>query len=188
VHELAVSNGQYVSEGSVLAILSPDRNLMLRADLPQQYFTHSQEIRRAHFRPAYSERVIPVESLGGTLLSVGHSVKENDHYLPVVFRLENDGSILEGAYAEVYLIAGEREEVLHIPVSALGEEQGAHYVYVQVSGESYSKRRVTTGAGDGIRVEITGGLEAGERVVSRGLSLLRAASMNTGEIGDGHSH
>lgn len=188
LHELAVSDGLYVTEGATLAILSPDRNLMLRADLPQQYYQYSQSITTANFRPAYSTEVLSVKELDGKLLAVGHSVKENDHYLPVNFLLKNDGSLLEGAFAEVYLIAGERENVLSIPATALGEEQGGKYLFVQVSGDSYSKRRVLTGPGDGHRVEIKSGLAEGERVVTRGAMLIKAASMETGEISDGHSH
>ena len=161
---------------------------MLRADLPQQYFMQSHLITKAHFRPAYSAEVLSVEELNGSLLAVGHSVKENDHYLPVNFILKNDGSLLEGAFAEVYLIAGERADVLSIPVTAMGEEQGGKYVFVQVSGESYSKRRVHTGPGDGRKVEIISGLTEGERVVTRGAMLVKAASMEIGEIDHGHSH
>ena len=88
----------------------------------------------------------------------------------------------------MYLIAGERDHVLTVPVSALGEEQGGRYVFVQVSGESYSKRRVQTGSSDGRRVEVLSGLAEGERVVTRGTMLVKAASMETGEIEQGHSH
>lgn len=188
LHELTVSEGMYVNEGKILAILSPDKNLMLRADLPQQFFSISQEIVSANFLPAYSDKMMRIEDLQGELLAVGHSVKENDHYLPVNFLLKNDGSLLEGAFVEVFLIAGLKENVLSIPASALREEQGGFYVYVQVSGETYSKQRLSLGDSDGIRVEVLGGLKAGDRVVSQGSSLLKAASMNKGEIDHGHSH
>lgn len=188
IHELMVSEGTHVGEGDVLAILSPDRNLLLRADLPQQYFQYSTSISSANFRPAYSTDVLSVGELKGRLLAVGHSVKENDHYLPVNFLLHNDGRLLEGAFAEVYLIAGERDQVITVPLTAIGEEQGGKYVFIQVSGESYTKRRVQTGPGDGRRVEILSGLAEGERVVTRGTMLIKAASLETGEIGHGHSH
>ena len=113
---------------------------------------------------------------------------ENDHYLPVIFKLENDGQLLEGAFADVYLQAKEKSNILSVPSTSLAEEQGGHYVYVQASGESYTKRFVTTGENDGLSVEITGGLHAGERVVTLGVMLVKAASMATGVVGDGHSH
>lgn len=188
LHELAVSDGLYVSEGHILAILSPDKNLMLRADLPQQYFSMSQDIVSANFIPAYADQIMSIEDLDGELLAVGHSVKENDHYLPVNFLLKNDGSLLEGAFVEVYLIAGKKENVLSIPASALREEQGGYYVYVQVSGETYSKKRVSLGESDGLNIEVLSGLSGGDRVVSRGSTLIKAASMVSGEIDHGHSH
>ena len=106
----------------------------------------------------------------------------------MIFKLENDGHLLEGAFAEVYLQANELSDILAVPAVALAEEQGGHYLYVQLSGESYTKRFVTTGENDGLFVEITGGLSAGERVVTRGVMLVKAASMATGVVGDGHSH
>lgn len=188
IHELNISDGEYSEAGQILAILSTNRNLMLRADLPQQHFGQLKLIESAHFRPAYSKRVFTIEEMSGSLLAAGVSVAENNHYLPVIFRLENDGNLLEGAFAEVYLLSSEKREVLSIPAGALGEEQGGKYVFVQITGQSYSKRYVKTGQNNGLRVEITEGLNPGERVVTEGKTLIKAASMATGEIGHGHSH
>jgi RND family efflux transporter MFP subunit len=188
IHELLVSEGEYTEPGKLLATLSTNRTLMLRADLPQQYYGQLKEIHTAHFRPAYTDRVFTVEEMKGTLLAAGVSVAENDHYLPIIFKLENDGHLLEGAFAEVYLQANEKSDILSVPATALAEEQGGHYLYVQLTGESYTKRFVTIGENDGLYVEITGGLNAGERVVTRGVMLVKAASMLTGVVGDGHSH
>lgn len=188
IHELLVSDGEYTEPGKLLATLSTNRTLMLRADLPQQYYGQLNEIQSAHFRPAYTDRVFTVEEMNGRLLAAGVSVAENDHYLPVIFKLENDGHLLEGAFADVYLQAKEKSNILAVPSASLAEEQGGHYVYVQVSGESYTKRFVTTGENDGLYVEIMSGLHAGERVVTRGMMLVKAASMATGVVGDGHSH
>jgi len=188
IHELRISDGEYTDPGKILAILSTNRNLMLRADLPQQYYTRLKQIETAHFRPAYSTQVFAVEEMGGSLLAAGESVAENNHYLPVIFRLENDGQLLEGAFAEVYLLTSAKRDVLSVPVSALGEEQGRLYLYVQMTGESYTKRYVEIGEQNGRLAEITRGLLPGERVVTEGMTLVKAASMATGEIEDGHSH
>jgi RND family efflux transporter MFP subunit len=188
IHELNVSDGEYTEPGRILAILSTNQTLMLRADLPQQYYTQLKEISSAHFRPAYSGQTFTIEEFNGSLLAAGVSVAENDHYLPVIFRLENNGELLEGAFAEVFLLTGTRENVLSVPVTALGEQQGGHYVYLQVTGESYSRRSVRIGANNGLHVEIKSGLEAGDRVVTRGVMLVKAASISSGAIQDGHSH
>jgi cobalt-zinc-cadmium efflux system membrane fusion protein len=188
IHELLVSDGEYTEPGKLLATLSTNRTLMLRADLPQQYYAQLKDIKTAHFRPAYSDQVFTVEEMNGALLAAGVSVAENDHYLPVIFKLENDGHLLEGAFAEVYLQTVELKDILAVPLTALSEEQGNLYLYVQVTGESYSKQAVTTGENDGLYVEITSGLHGGERVVTRGVMLVKAASMVSGVVGDGHNH
>jgi len=188
IHELNVSDGEYAEPGKILAILSTNQSLMLRADLPQQYYGYLKQIQTAHFRPAYSDRVFTVKEMNGSLLAAGVSVAENNHYLPVIFKLENNGDLLEGAFAEVFLIAGKKENLLTVPVTALAEEQGGYYVYVQVTGESYRKRPVSIGSNDGLSVEITSGLESGERVVTKGVMLVKAASMSTGAIQAEHHH
>ncbi|TFH26137.1 MAG: efflux RND transporter periplasmic adaptor subunit [Bacteroidia bacterium] len=188
IHELMISDGEYTEPGKILAILSTNRNLMLRADLPQQYYGQLKEIETANFRPAYTDQVFTVEEMNGSLLAAGVSVAENNHYLPVIFRLENEGQLLEGAFVEVYLLTSAKHDVISVPVGALGEEQGGNYLYVQMTGESYSKRYVATGQHNGLLVEITSGLQPGDRVVTEGLTLVKAASMATGEISDGHTH
>lgn len=188
IHELLVSDGDYSDSGNLLATLSSNLNLLLRADLPQQYYKQLKMIQTATFRPAYTDQVFTVEEMRGTLLASGVSVAENDHYLPVIFKLENDGQLLEGAFAEVYLQTEEKSNVLAIPLDALSEEQGKFHVYVQVTGESYAKRRVRTGDTDGLFIEIIEGLNAGERIVTQGPMLVRAASMASGVAAPGHSH
>ncbi|MEX0981984.1 MAG: efflux RND transporter periplasmic adaptor subunit [Bacteroidales bacterium] len=188
IHELHVTQGQFVQTGLQLATISANRNLLLRADLPVQHYNMAQNIVTANFRIAYSPRIYRVEELSGTLLSRGTSVSGTDHFIPLYFSIINDGTLLEGSYVELFLLTEERQNSLTVPVSALTEEQGTFYCYVQVTGESFTKRSVKPGRSDGQRVEITGGLQPGERVVTRGAMLLKAASMVAGESGHGHAH
>ena len=188
IHELNVSEGEYIETGHNMVTISSDRVLLLRADLPQQYQHLAREIYDANFRLAYSQETFSISDFGGRHLATGHSAAENDHYLPVYFELQNDGQLLEGAFAEIYLLTLLEDECVIIPRSALSEEQGASYVYVQVSGESFTKRAIETGQSDGIMVEIAGGLDPGERIATRGPMLIKAASMVSGAVGDGHSH
>jgi len=47
---------------------------------------------------------------------------------------------------------------------------------------------VTVGESDGRYYEISRGLKKGDRVVTEGVMLLKAASMVTGDAGHGHAH
>ncbi|MEN8202084.1 MAG: efflux RND transporter periplasmic adaptor subunit [Bacteroidota bacterium] len=188
IHELNVSEGQFIDVGEIMVIISSNRTLLIRADLGQQHYNQLSTIETANFRPAYSDQVYSLEEMHGKLLARGSSVAENDHYLPVMFEVQNDGRILEGAFTEIYLKTTTRDSCLVLPETALTEEQGEFYAYIQQTGESYSKIAVTTGSHDGKFVEITAGLNPGDRVVTEGVMLLKAASMESSVVGHGHSH
>jgi RND family efflux transporter MFP subunit len=188
IHELNVSEGQFIQTGQLLVTISSNKRLLIRADLSQKSYDQLDEIETALFRPAYTDKVYSINELNGRLLATGSSVAENDHYLPIIFEVENDGTLLEGAFAEIYLKTFQKSDVLALPMTAIMEEQGNHYVYVQVTGESFTKRAVSLGKNDGRQVEIIDGLNPGVRVVTKGVMLVKAASMVTGVGGDGHAH
>ena len=81
--------------------------------------------------------------------------------------MANNGTLSAGSFCEVYLTGAGREGVISVPVSALSEQQGKYFVYVQVHDDAYDKRPVQLGADAGDRVEILAGLEPGEKVVPR---------------------
>jgi len=188
IHELNVSEGQFVDLGQLMATISSNKILLLRADVPQQFYYMLDDIETANFRPAYTSQTFTIEELNGKLLAKGASVAENDHYMPVYFEVENNGNLLEGAFAEFYLKTRQKTNSLLAPVSAVLEEQGAHYLYVQVTGESFTKRPVYLGESDGKSVEISEGVTPGERIVTIGVMLLKASSAVSGDAGHGHSH
>ncbi len=106
---------------------------------------------------------------------------------PVYFEFDNIGDMLPGAYTEVYLLGQPQKEVLSVPVSALTEEQGIYFVYVQLDKEGYEKREVKPGISDGERTEVLSGLAAGERVVSRGAYHIKISTASA-SIPHGHEH
>jgi len=185
IHELNVSEGQYVTPGNLMATISTNKVILLRADVPQQYFNELGKITNTHFRPAYTSRVYTLEELSGKLIARGASVAENNHYMPVYFEVVNDGTILEGAFAEFYLKSDPEPGNLVIPLTALIEEQGTYYVYVQVSGEEYQKRSVDLLANDGIKASVSSGLKFGDRIVCEGPMLIKMASSSGIPV---HSH
>ena len=77
---------------------------------------------------------------------------------------------------------------LAIPETALIEEQGVFYVYVQTAGESFQKREVKTGASDGKSIQILSGITAGERVVDKGAYQIKLATMSGTMPAHGHEH
>jgi RND family efflux transporter MFP subunit len=188
VKQLMVREGEYVATGDPIAVVSQSRRLQLRAELPESGFRYINTISDANFKTAYDdETVYRISSLNGKVVSYGKSIEEGTPYIPIIFEFDNVGNFVGGTYAEVYLLGKGSKEAISVPSSALTEEQGLYFIYIQVDEEGFNKRQVTIGESNGKRVEITSGLNEGERVVTKGAYNVKLAS-NTSEIPHGHQH
>lgn len=189
VKSLLVKNGDYVSAGQALATITQSRKVTLRADVPERYYSYLPRITSANFRMAADkgDKVYSVKALGGRLLSKGQAAADGDFFVPVTFEFNNQGTIVTGSLAQVYLQGAPRQGVLAVPTTAIIEMQGVYYVYLQIEPDAYMKQEVTLGATDGQRTEIVSGLKAGDKVVGKGATQVRLAG-NSGAIPHGHSH
>ena len=185
VKQLLVPNGSHVEVGQPVAVITQTRRLQLVAEVSERDYAQLAKVSAAHFRPTYSDKLYKTEELGGRLLAYGRS--SVGAFIPVTFELDNVGDLIAGSYAEVYLLTQPESGVVSVPVSALTEEQGLYYVYVQLCVEEFEKREVRIGRRGGERVEILHGLHHGDRVVTHGAYQVKLASMITA-IPHGHSH
>ena len=188
VKQCLVAGGDYVEAGQPLAVITQNKHLYLRAEIPEREFKELNKIRCAKFRTSYSDRLYDITDMGGHIQSYGRSAEVNNSYIPVVFEFNNTGDVVQGSYAEIYLITQERENVLTLPLTALTEEQGVHYIYIQVDKEGYRKQEVTLGESDGERVEILSGLKKGDMVVTKGAIQVKLASAANAIPAHNHNH
>ncbi len=184
-----VKQGDYVSVGTPIATITQIRRLQLRAEVPEKHFKQLRNVSGANFKPVYDDTVYRLSDLGGRLLSYGRSTTAESPFLPVTFEFNNVGDFLPGSFVEVFLLLHPKKDVISVPLSAITEEQGVYYVYVQVKGEeeAFIKREVTLGMNNGERVEITKGLTAGDIVVTQGAYQVKLAASSTA-VPEGHSH
>lgn len=187
VKSVAAREGAFVAEGEPLAVVSQNRRLELRAEVSQRYADRLQAVTGARFRTPYDDSLYSLDRMNGRLVSVGRAAEEASVYVPVTFEFDNKGNVLSGSFVEVFLLAAPHKGVMTVPLSAVSEEQGSYYVYVQHDAEGYYKRQVTLGSNDGERVCVLSGLDFGETVVSRGVTQVRMAAFS-GAIPEGHSH
>lgn len=188
IKSIAVNEGDYATTGQVLATLSQDRRLQLRADVSERYYNTLQHVTSACFKTPYDDKVYALEQLNGRLLSFGKATDDSSYYLPVTFEFDNTGSIVPGSFVEVSLLGNKRSGVMTLPISALTEEQGIYFVYLQTDSECYRKQEVKPGADNGLRVEILSGLKTGDRVVTQGAYHVKLASASNAIPAHTHSH
>lgn len=182
-----VAQGEYVSVGQAIAIVAQNKRLQLKADVPENYYPSLRIIQSAHFRPSYTKEVYRLSDLNGRVLSYGKTAGQESYFIPFTFEFDNIGDILPGAYAEVYLLSTPLENVLSVPVSAVTEEQGLYFVYLQLEDEVFKKQEVGIGHNNGRRIQVVSGLKAGDKVVAQGVYQVKLAA-NSSVIPEGHSH
>ena len=186
--QMLVPNGGFVEVGQPVAIVTQTHRLQLRAEVSERDYALLTKVSNANFRPSYTDKLYKMSELNGRLVAYGKTAAdEASHYIPVTFEFDNVGDIVPGSFADVYLLTTIEHDVLSVPISALTEEQGLYYVYVQVCAEEFMKRGVQIGRRDGERVEILHGLHGGEHVVTQGAYQVKLASVATA-IPHGHSH
>ncbi len=188
IKECLVTDGEYVEVGQPLMRITQNRKLYLRAEVSERDYDILPTIKSANFRPSYTDRVYNLSELDGRLIASGQSVSTTGSFVPVTFEFNNAGGVVPGSYAEIYLISGKRDNVISVPVSALTEEQGVHYVYVKVDDEGYLKKEVKLGASDGDRIEVISGLEPGDMLVTRGAIHVKLASATSAIPAHTHNH
>ena len=182
-----VGEGEYVSVGQPVAVIAQNKKLQLRADVSENYFNALRKITNANFVMSYNNKVYKLSDLNGRLLSFGKASDKTSFYIPVIFEFDNRGDIIPGSYVEVFLLATPENDVISIPVSALTEEQGLYFVYLQVEEEAFLKREIVVGESDGEKVKVLSGLKEGDKVVIKGAYQVKLAA-NSSVVPEGHSH
>lgn len=175
IKQVFVANGQFVEAGQSIVSVTKNRTLMLRADVQQKYAPVLGSITDANIRTLHDNQAYTLKDLNGKVLSYGRSANEDNYLLPVTLQIDNIKGFTAGGFVELYLITTTNENALTIPISALIEEQGNFFVFVQIHPELFEKRVVTIGASDGIRTELLSGVTRNERIVTRGSILVKLA-------------
>lgn len=188
VKNILVAEGQYVSVGQPIASVSQNRSLVLKAEVSQKYFSKLALIASANFKTAYDNKTYSIELMNGKLLSYGKSNDASTLFIPVTFSFDNKGEVVPGSMVDVFLKLQPFEGAIVIPVSALIEEQGVFYAYVQTAGESFVKRTLSLGGSDGFQVKVLAGLKEGERVVTKGAYQIKLSSASGAIPAHGHAH
>ena len=188
VKNILVAEGQFVAAGAPLATVSKNMNLILQANVSQGDFGKLASITSANFKAGNDDKIYSTEALNGKILSYGKSASGNMPFIPVTFQITNNGKLISGTAVEVYLKSTSITDALIVPIPALVEEQGIYYVYVQSGGESFQKREVKLGAGDGKNVQIISGISENERVVTKGAYQIKLSSASGALPAHGHEH
>lgn len=167
-------------------IVEPGRRAFLVVD-PAELWVEAKvyEADLARMTPGASANIgvdaWPGVNFPGTLLAVGEVIDPDTRTVKAIFRVQNPAATGEGRrlklgmFAHVQIGAGAATNVLVVPESAVLDVDGRQMVFIHTAPELFQSREVALGRRDGNRVEVRGGVAAGDRVVISGLLTLKNA-------------
>ncbi len=120
---------------------------------------------------SFATDAVPGRTFTGKVSFINPAADESSRTVKVVAVVDNpDETLKSGLFAKGEIVTGERRNVLRVPRSAFvtWDLAARSAVVFVVDGERAVRRTVETGAGAGDDVEVTNGLSAGEKIVTRG--------------------
>jgi len=123
------------------------------------------------------------------LVSVGRMVDEKTRTLPVTYEMDNHDHRLalnQTVFLRLLLTSAGNTPV--VPESAIIDDAGRPVVFVQKAGETFLRRPIKPGVRNSGMVQVLEGLQADERVVTKGAYLIRLSTMSSAVPAHGHVH
>jgi RND family efflux transporter MFP subunit len=185
VAESSVTSGASVEEGQLLyRIVALDR-VHVVGSVPEQHLARIANTTSAEI----DVPGVPTPLTSTRLISVGRVVDPQKRSVPITFELAKPPSaVAVGQGVTLRLITKARGAEVAVPANAVVDDGGQPIVFVQTGGESFERRPVRVGgAREGGYVQVEG-IEAGERIVTRGAHLVRLAALSPQTPGHGHVH
>jgi len=126
----------------------------------------------------------PEEKFHGKVLLIGNQVEAGSRTVEVRIGVDNaDGRLKPGMFADIEIVTTILENVLLVPDGALQTDGEEQILFVALDGNRFEKRTVKLGVEQTGRVQILGGVKAGESVVTDGSFILKS-EMLKGQLGE----
>jgi Cu(I)/Ag(I) efflux system membrane fusion protein len=168
VTELSVSEGQYIAEGSSVLKLENFSQLWLEMDV----YPNELESIRIGTKVQASINGISEKEQTLTIDFISPQIDPSSQILKVRAQIYNPGNLHAGMQATVFLPLAKIADAMSLPLNAVIRDENGTHVWIKTAKNTYSPRKVQTGAEDTDRVIIVSGLENVNEVVVSGAYLL----------------
>ncbi len=188
VTDVIVRDGEYVEVGTPIATIAKGERLTVRVDVPARNIEALAGKINGNIKLTGIEHVYGLDELNARRIT-DRLTNMNGGFLPVYYEIDNriGNNIVAGMIADVYLTGNGDNSAISVPVESVSEQQGAHFIYKKLDDDCYKKVNVSIGRNDGCRVEIKRGVEAGDEIVTKGVTFVKLAE-SKGAVPEGHTH
>jgi membrane fusion protein, heavy metal efflux system len=177
--------GANVAAGTILFRVVDVSQVHVVGQVPETEVARARLARGAEIEIAGQPGRLPV----GRLISTGKVLDPKSRTLPITFAFDNRTlGVPVGQAIFLHLLMDLTPPRPVVPAGAIVDDAGRPIVFVQREGETFERRAVTLGPRSGDLVQVTEGVKAGDRVVTKGAYLVRLASLSTSVPAHGHVH
>ncbi len=168
-----LKNGTTVSTNTTIAIVGDISNLQVTADIPERYVAVLKEGLKAEISvEAYPEVVFEA-----TVSRVSPVVDTTSRTKEVVLHFnKRDERVNAGMFGKVKLYTQDYTDQVVMPSDALVQLNDENYAYVVKEDSTVERRKVVTGNSVDGKIQITEGVNEGEKVVIQGQTSLNDGS------------
>lgn len=162
-----VSEGAYITPATRIATLQDDRQVKIDFSVPEKYAGVIKEGDKINFTTPGSS---------GSFTGMVYALESKIDLATRTLRLRAvspnpDGALVAGAFANVEMVLREKDALV-IPSYALVPELKGHKVFLYKNGKA-AAQRVEIGIRTDEKVEIAGGVQAGDTLITSGVLQIR---------------
>ena len=185
VTESSAISGANVEMGSVLFRIVDTNTLYIKAAVPESDFPKLRQLSGGEIEMPGSGQVRP----SNRLVSIGRFVDEATRTVPVIYEVDNrDHGLAVNQTVFLRLLLTPSQKTAAVPEAAIVDDAGRPIVFVQIAGEHFVRRPVKLGVRNAGLVQVLEGVQAGDRVVTKGAYLVRLSTMSSAVPTHGHVH
>ncbi len=165
-------SGSNVTPQTPIALVVSQGRVRVVVDVPERYVGRVFNGQAAYIKVD----AFPDTLFRGKVYRVSPVVDTKTRSSAIEILTDNSsGRLKSGMFSEVRLVTGAREGAVAVPASAVLNDSGGSFVFVPVKGTA-ARRNVKIGISNGDYVQISGGLRAGEELITFGLYGLKDGS------------
>ena len=166
-----VTLGTVIAENSDIMWIGNLGSLWAVAEVPESQATFIRIGSPVEIRvPAFGDTFF-----NGSIVHIGEMLEPETRTVQVRCLVQNrNGSLRPEMYARIQLAGISEDKVIAVPTESITEIQGEKVVFIALDGGQFEKATVQTGREQEGRVEITGGLRPGQRIVTRGTFFIKS--------------
>lgn len=162
VQKRLVSPGMFVGVQTPVMTLVKVNPLKLTGEVPERMAPWVRVGQKVEIRvDAFPDRVLP-----GSISRISPAVNQQTRAFPLEATVPNaDGGLKPGTFARARILSDRVDRVVAVPVASLQYRYGVNRVFV-VAGDRLAAREVKLGDRLGDRMEVTSGVQPGERIAA----------------------